>query len=35
MAEEYENFLKTAATSVRTDAEALRLMRATHIKESA
>jgi hypothetical protein len=35
MAAEYENFLKTAATSMRNDPEALRLMRATHIKEPA
>jgi hypothetical protein len=35
MAEEYETFLKTAATGMRNDPEALRLMRATHIKEPA
>jgi hypothetical protein len=35
MAQEYEDFLKTAATSMRNDPEALRLMRATHIKEPA
>jgi len=33
MAEEYENFLKTAHLTVMSDAESLRLMRATHIKE--
>jgi hypothetical protein len=35
MAREYEDFLKNAATSMRNDPEALRLMRATHIKEPA
>ena len=35
MAEEYETFIKTAATGMRDDPEALRLMRATHIKEPA
>ncbi len=35
MAREYEEFLKNAATSMRNDPEALRLMRATHIKEPA
>ncbi len=33
MRREYENFGKTAATRMRGDPEALRLMRATHIKE--
>jgi len=33
MAEEYENFLKNAQPSLMADAEAVRLMRATHIKE--
>jgi hypothetical protein len=32
MAREYEDFLTSAATSMRNDPEALRLMRATHIK---
>ena len=35
MAEVYETFLMTAATGMRNDPEALRLMRATHIKEPA
>ena len=35
MAREYEDFGKTAATTMRNDPEALRLMRATHIKEPA
>src|ERR1700751_644180 len=35
MAREYEDFLKNAATSMRSDPEALRLMRATHIKQPA
>lgn len=35
MAQEYEDFLKGAATSMRNDPEALRLMRATHVKEPA
>ena len=35
MAREYENFLKNAQMSVMNDAESLRLMRATHIKEQA
>jgi hypothetical protein len=35
MAAEYENFIKGAATGMRNDPEALRLMRATHIKEPA
>lgn len=35
MAQEYEDFLKGAATSMRNDPEALRLMRATHIKAPA
>ena len=35
MAREYEEFLKGTATSMRNDPEALRLMRATHIKEPA
>ena len=33
MAEEYENFLKNAQPSLMADAEAVRLMRATHLKE--
>jgi hypothetical protein len=35
MAQEYEDFLTTAAPSMRNDPEAIRLMRATHIKEPA
>jgi len=35
MAREYEDFGKTAATTMRNDPEALRLMRTTHIKEPA
>jgi len=35
MAREYEDFLKNAAGTMRNDPEALRLMRATHIKEPA
>jgi hypothetical protein len=35
MAREYEDFLKGAAKSMRNDPEALRLMRATHLKEPA
>ena len=35
MAREYEDFLKNAQMSVMNDAESLRLMRATHIKEHA
>jgi hypothetical protein len=35
MAREYEDFLANAAPTMRNDAEALRLMRATHIKEPA
>ena len=35
MTKEYEDFGKTVATSMRNDPEALRLMRATHIKEPA
>jgi hypothetical protein len=35
MTREYEDFGKNAATSMRSDPEALRLMRATHIKEPA
>lgn len=35
MAREYEDFLKNAAKGMRDDPEALRLMRATHIKEPA
>ncbi len=35
MAREYEDFGKTGATSMRNDPEALRLMRATHIKQPA
>ena len=35
MAKEYEDFLAGAAKTMRNDAEALRLMRATHIKEPA
>jgi len=33
MAQEYENFLKNARTDMMDDPEALRLMRATHLKE--
>src|SRR6266571_4581372 len=33
MVREYEDFVKSAQTSMRSDAESLRLMRATHIKE--
>ncbi|HVB16258.1 MAG TPA: hypothetical protein VNF04_06990 [Stellaceae bacterium] len=35
MVEEYEEFLKSSRTSVMSDPESLRLMRATHIKEPA
>jgi hypothetical protein len=35
MAREYEDFLVNAAPTMRNDPEALRLMRATHIKEPA
>jgi hypothetical protein len=35
MAREYEDFLKSARTQVMADPEAVRLMRATHIKEPA
>jgi hypothetical protein len=35
MAKEYGDFGKTAATRMRNDPEALRLMRATHVKEPA
>ena len=35
MAREYEDFGKTAATRMRADPEALRLMRATHVKQPA
>ena len=35
MTKEYEDFGKNAATTMRNDPEALRLMRATHIKEPA
>ena len=35
MTREYEDFIKGAATRMRSDPEALRLMRATHIKEPA
>ena len=35
MAQEYVDFLKSAQPAVMNDPEALRLMRATHIKESA
>jgi hypothetical protein len=35
MAREYEDFGNTVATSMRSDPEALRLMRATHVKEPA
>ena len=35
MAKEYEDFGKNIASSMRSDPEALRLMRATHIKEPA
>jgi hypothetical protein len=35
MAREYEDFLTNAAPKMQSDAEALRLMRATHIKEPA
>ena len=35
MAREYQDFLKNAQLSVMNDAESLRLMRATHIKEPA
>jgi hypothetical protein len=35
MAREYEDFLKNAQMSVMNDAESLRLMRATHLKEHA
>ena len=35
MVREYEDFVKGAQTSMRSDPESLRLMRATHIKEPA
>jgi hypothetical protein len=35
MAREYEDFLKTARSDVMADPEAVRLMRATHVKEPA
>jgi hypothetical protein len=35
MAREYEEFIKNAQSGMRSDPEALRLMRATHIKEPA
>lgn len=35
MAREYEDFLNGAAKTMRSDPEALRLMRATHVKEPA
>ena len=35
MAQEYEDFLAGAAKTMRNDAESVRLMRATHIKEPA
>ena len=35
MAREYESFLKNAAATLRGDPEAVRLMRATHLKEPA